>query len=114
MSTKSFISKTGYYNNSQKKTNYTKNKTRSSPNISKTKTNNKSSNRTITDFFPVSDPIENSKIQNQFDSKMLNQPILNINLYQKTIESQFPSTSKEKMKPKLLQYNIIIISLKNL
>ena len=111
MSTKSFTTKTGYYNNSQKKTTFTDKKSPSSFNKSKTKFNNKSSNTTTTHFYPVSDPIDYSNIQNKYDSKMLTQPILNTSLYQKAIESEFPSSSQEKMKLKLLQYNIIKESL---
>ena len=111
MSTKSFISKTGYLNNSQKKTTFTDKKTGTIISKSKNKSNNKSSNTTTTKFYPISDPSDYVNIQNQYDSKMLSQPILNTSLYQKAIESEFPSSSKEKMKLKLLQYNIIKESL---
>ena len=111
MSTKSYTTKTAYYNNSQKKTNYTDKKTRTLLNNSKTKSNKKSSNPTKTHFYPALEPQEYSNFQNKYDSKMLIQPILNTSLFQKAIESEFPSTSKEKMKLKLLQYNIIKESL---
>ena len=107
MSTKSFNSKGGYFNNSQKNTTYTDKKTKTIITKSKNKSNKKLSNTTRTQFFPASDPLD----QNKFDSKILSQPILNISLYQKAIESEFPSSSKEKMKLKLLQYNIIKESL---
>ena len=42
---------------------------------------------------------------------MLSQPILNTSLYKKALESEFPTSSKEKMRMKLLQYNIIKESL---
>ena len=106
MSTKSYTTKTGYYNNSQKKTAYTDKKTSIT-----SKSKNKSSNSTKTQFYQVSDPLDYSNIQNKFDSKMLSQPILNTSLYQRAIESEFPSSSKEKMKLKLLQYNIVKESL---
>ena len=111
MSTKSFISKNENINYSQKKTTYTDKKTRTIITKSKSKSNNKSSNTTTTKFYPISDPSDYSNIQNQYDSKMLSQPILNTSLYQRAIESEFPSSSKEKMKLKLLQYNIIKESL---
>ena len=111
MSTKSFTTKTGYYNNSQKKTSFTDRKSPTSLNKSKKKSNNKSSNTTTTHFYPASDPIDYLNIQNKFDSKMLIQPILNTSQFQKAIESEFPSSSQEKMKLKLLQYNIIKESL---
>ena len=106
MSTKSYTTKTGYYNNSQKKTAYTDKKTSIT-----SKSKNKSSNSTKTQFYQVSDPLDYSNIQNKFDSKILTQPILNTSLYQRAIESEFPSSSKEKMKLKLLQYNIVKESL---
>ena len=106
MSTKSYTTKSAYYNNSQKKTNYTDKKTRTSLNKTKTK-----SNTVTTHFYPASEPQEYSNIQNKLDSKMLSQPILNPSLYQRAIESEFPSSSKEKMKLKLLQYNIVKESL---
>ena len=111
MSSKSFISRTGNLTNSQKQTTFTDKKTRTIINKSKNKSSNKSSNTTTTKFYPVSDPSDYSNIQNQYDSKMLTQPILNTSLYQKAIESEFSSSSKEKMKLKLLQYNIIKESL---
>ena len=111
MSTKSFTTKAGYYNNSQKKTSFTDRKSPTSLNKSKKKSNNKSSNTTTTHFYPASDPIDYLNIQNKFDSKMLIQPILNTSQFQKAIESEFPSSSQEKMKLKLLQYNIIKESL---
>ena len=107
MSTKSFTTKTGYYNNSQKKTAYTDRKTKSI--ISKSK--NKSTNTTKTQFFQAEDPLDFSNIQNKLDSKMLSQPILNVSLFKKALESEFPTSSKEKMRMKLLQYNIIKESL---
>ena len=103
MSTKSFGSKTGYYTNSQKKTTFTDKKT----NTARSKSKNKSSSATATRFYPISDPSDYSNIQNSYDSKMLKQPILNLGLYQKAIESEFPQSSKEKMKLKLLQYNVV-------
>ena len=111
MSIKSFISKTGYPENSQKNTTYTDKKTKTIISKSKSKSSKKPLNTTRTQFFPASEPLDYSNIQNKFDSKILSQPILNISLYHKAIESQFSSSSKEKMKLKLLQYNIIKESL---
>ena len=111
MSTKSYTTKSAYYNNSQKKTTYTDKKTRTSLNKSKTKSNNKSANTVTTHFYQASDFQEDINIKNKFDSKMLSQPILNPSLYQRAIESEFPSSSNEKMKLKLMQYNIIKESL---
>jgi hypothetical protein len=42
---------------------------------------------------------------------MLSQPILNVSFFKKALESEFPSSSKEKMRVKLLQYKIIKESL---
>ena len=111
MSIKSFISKTGYPENSQKNTTYTDKKTKTIISKSKSKSSKKPLNTTRTQFFPASEPLDYSNIQNKFDSKILSQPILNISLYHKAIETQFSSSSKEKMKLKLLQYNIIKESL---
>ena len=111
MSTKSFISKTGYPENSQKNTTYTDKKTKTIISRSKSKSGKKPSNTTRTQFFPVSEPLDYSNLQNKFDSKIISQPIVNISLYHKAIESEFPSSSKEKMKLKLLQYKIIKESL---
>ena len=97
MSTKSFTTKTGYYNNSQKKTTFTDKKSPSSFNKSKTKFNNKSSNTTTTHFYPVSDPIDYSNIQNKFDSKMLSQPILNSKSNRIRISFIFPGKNEIKI-----------------
>lgn len=111
MSTKSYGTRTGYFNNSQKKTTFTDKKMSTIRSKSKKKSNSKSKSTTTTHFLPASEPLDNSNIQNQLDSKMLKQPILNMGIYHKTIESEFPQSSKEKMKLKLLQYNIIKESL---
>ena len=111
MSTKSYATGTGYYNNSQKKTTFTDKKMSTIRSKSKKKSNSKSKNTTKTQFYPLSEPLDNSNIQTKFDSKMLKQPILNIGIYQKTIESEFPQSSREKMKLKLMQYNIVKESL---
>ena len=106
MSTENNISRTAFYTNSQKKTTYTDKKTLLSKTKSRSLSNPKSSEETITQFYPAQN-IEEKKL----DSKMLSQPILNLSLFKRAIESEFPSSSKEKMKIKLLQYGIIKESL---
>ena len=106
MSTKNNISRTAFYTNSQKKTTYTDKKTLLSKTKSRSLSNPKSSEETITQFYPA----QNIK-EKKLDSKMLSQPILNLSLFKRAIESEFPSSSKEKMKIKLLQYSIIKESL---
>jgi hypothetical protein len=109
MSTKNNISKSAYYNNSQRKTTYTDKKTLT-PYLEKSKQiiNQKESEKeeTINQFYPRINSEEN-----KLDSKMLSQPILNVSFYKKALESEFPTSSKEKMRMKLLQYNIIKESL---
>ena len=109
MSTKNNISKSAFYSNSQKKTTYTDKKL-SATYLDKSKqiSNQKPSEKdeTINQFFPVIN-LEEKKL----DSKMLSQPILNVSFFKKAIESEFPPSSKEKMRMKLLQYNIIKESL---
>ena len=107
MSTKNNISKTAFYSNSQKKTTYTDKKINTYLNKSKPTINQKSEKEeTQTQFYPALN-IEEKKL----DSKMLSQPILNVSNYKKALESEFPPSSKEKMRVKLLQYNIIKESL---
>ena len=107
MSTKNNISKTAFYSNSQKKTTYTDKKINTYLNKSKPTINPKSEKEeTQTQFYPALN-IEEKKL----DSKMLSQPILNVSNYKKALESEFPPSSKEKMRVKLLQYNIIKESL---
>ena len=109
MSTKNNISKSAYYTNSQRKTTYTDKKTLT-PYLEKSKQiiNQKESEKeeTINQFYPRINSEEN-----KLDSKMLSQPILNVSFYKKALESEFPTSSKEKMRMKLLQYNIIKESL---
>ena len=107
MSTKNTISKTGFYSNSQKKTTYTDKKIQSNLDKSKQKSSQRSpeEEETTIQFYPL-----NSQ-DKKLDSKMLSQPILNTSLYKKALESEFPASSKEKMRMKLLQYNIIKESL---
>ena len=110
MSTKNDISKTGFYNNSQKKTTYTDKKTLAYTNKSKPISNLKSSEKeeeTATQFYPGMQNIS----ERELDSKMLSQPILNVSIYKKALDTEFPPSSKEKMRMKLLQYNIIKESL---
>ena len=109
MSTKNNISKTAFYSNSQKKTTYTDKKTLGtyrdrSKQISNRKTSE--NEEEINQFYPPIN-LEEKKL----DSKMLSQPILNVSLFKKALESEFPTSSKEKMRLKLLQYNIIKESL---
>ena len=106
MSTKNTISKTGFYSNSQKKTTYTDKKILSNLDKSRQKSSQRSPEKdeTTFQFYPDSQ-------NKQLDSKMLSQPILNTSLYKKALESEFPTSSKEKMRMKLLQYNIIKESL---
>ena len=108
MSTKNNISKSGFYTNSQKKTAYTEQKIPNSYlNRSKQIINSKhSEEETINQFYP---PLNNEN--KNIDSKMLSQPILNVSFFKKALESEFPSSSKEKMRVKLLQYKIIKESL---
>ena len=107
MPTKNNISKTAFYSNSQKKTTYTDKKINTYLNKSKPTINQKSEKEeTQTQFYPALN-IEEKKL----DSKMLSQPILNVSNYKKALESEFPPSSKEKMRVKLLQYNIIKESL---
>ena len=108
MSTKNNISKSGFYTNSQKKTAYTEQKIPNSYlNSSKQIINSKhSEEETINQFYP---PLNNEN--KNIDSKMLSQPILNVSFFKKALESEFPSSSKEKMRVKLLQYKIIKESL---
>ena len=107
MSTKNTISKTGFYTNSQKKTTYTDKKILSNKDKSKQISSQRSPEKedTTFQFYPL-----NSQ-EKQLDSKMLSQPILNVSLFKKALESEFPTSSKEKMRMKLLQYNIIKESL---
>ena len=108
MSTKNNISKTAFYSNSQKKTTYTDKKIPVYLDKSKQIFDQKPSEKeeTLTQFYPAEN-IENKK----YDSKMLSQPILNVSNFKKALESEFPVSSKEKMRMKLLQYNIIKESL---
>ena len=108
MSTKNNISKTAFYSNSQKKTTYTDKKIPVYLDKSKQILDQKPSEKeeTLTQFYPAEN-IENKK----YDSKMLSQPILNVSNFKKALESEFPVSSKEKMRMKLLQYNIIKESL---
>jgi len=108
MSTKNNISKTAFYSNSQKKTSYTDKKIPLYLDKSKQILDQKPSEKeeTLTQFYPAEN-IENKK----YDSKMLSQPILNVSNFKKALESEFPVSSKEKMRMKLLQYNIIKESL---
>ena len=109
MSTKNNISKSAFYTNSQRKTAYTDKKTLT-PYLEKSRQviNQKESEKeeTINQFYPGQN-LEEKKL----DSKMLSQPILNVSFYKKALESEFPTSSKEKMRMKLLQYNIIKESL---
>ena len=95
MSTKNNISKSGFYTNSQKKTAYTEQKIPNSYlNRSKQIINSKHSEEdTINQFYP---PLNNEN--KNIDSKMLSQPILNVSFFKKALESEFPSSSKEKMR----------------
>ena len=106
MSTKNTISKTGFYSNSQKKTTYTDKKIFPNLDKSKQKSSQRSAEKeeTTIQFFPLNQ-------DKKLDSKMLSQPILNTSLYKKALESEFPTSSKEKMRMKLLQYDIIKESL---
>ena len=108
MSTKNNISKTAFYSNSQKKTTYTDKKIPVYLDKSKQILDQKPSEKeeTLTQFYPAEN-IEDKK----YDSKMLSQPILNVSNFKKALESEFPVSSKEKMRMKLLQYNIIKESL---
>ncbi len=107
MSTKNTISKTGFYSNSQKKTTYTDKKILSNLDKSRQKSSQRSPEKDETTFQFYQPDSQNK----QLDSKMLSQPILNTSLYKKALESEFPTSSKEKMRMKLLQYNIIKESL---
>ena len=107
MSTKNTISKTGFYSNSQKKTTYTDKKIISNLDKSRQKSSQRSPEKDETTFQFYQPDSQNK----QLDSKMLSQPILNTSLYKKALESEFPTSSKEKMRMKLLQYNIIKESL---
>ena len=107
MSTKNTISKTGFYSNSQKKTTYTDKKILSNLDKSRQKSSQRSPEKDETTFQFYQTDSQNK----QLDSKMLSQPILNTSLYKKALESEFPTSSKEKMRMKLLQYNIIKESL---
>ena len=107
MSTKNNISKTGFYSNSQKKTTYTDKKILSNLDKSRQKSSQRSPEKDETTFQFYQPDSQNK----QLDSKMLSQPILNTSLYKKALESEFPTSSKEKMRMKLLQYNIIKESL---
>ena len=107
MSTKNTISKTGFYSNSQKKTSYTDKKILSNLDKSRQKSSQRSPEKDETTFQFYQPDSQNK----QLDSKMLSQPILNTSLYKKALESEFPTSSKEKMRMKLLQYNIIKESL---
>ena len=110
MSTKNNISKSNFYTNSQKKTTYTDKKTSVPMNRARSTSNPKSSAKeeeTMTQFYPEGQNIEEKKL----DSKMLSQPILNVSFFKKALESEFPPSSKEKMRMKLFQYNIIKESL---
>ena len=107
MSTKNTISKTGFYSNSQKKTTYTDKKILSNLGKSRQKSSQRSPEKDETTFQFYQPDSQNK----QLDSKMLSQPILNTSLYKKALESEFPTSSKEKMRMKLLQYNIIKESL---
>ena len=106
MSTKNNISKTGFYTNSQKKTTYTDKKIPFSLDKSKQKSGQRSPEKeeTTFHFYPTNE-------EKKLNSKMLSQPILNVSIYKKALESEFPTSSKEKMRMKLLQYNIIKESL---
>ena len=106
MSTKNNISKTGFYTNSQKKTTYTDKKIPFSLDKSKQKSGQRSPEKeeTTFHFYPENE-------EKKLHSKMLSQPILNVSIYKKALESEFPTSSKEKMRMKLLQYNIIKESL---
>ena len=106
MSTKNTISKTGFYSNSQKKTTYTDKKIPFSLDKSKQKSGQRSPEKeeTTFHFYPTNE-------EKKLNSKMLSQPILNVSIYKKALESEFPTSSKEKMRMKLLQYNIIKESL---
>ena len=108
MSTKNTISKTGFYTNSQKKTTYTDKTIPTYLDKSKQILTQKPSEKeeTLTHFYPQEN-IEEKK----YDSKMLSQPILKVSNFKKALESEFPVSSKEKMRMKLLQYNIIKESL---
>ena len=108
MSTKNNISKTGFYTNSQKKTTYTDKKIPAYQDKSKQILDQKQSEKeeTLTQFYPAEN-IEDKK----YDSKMLSQPILKVSIFKKALESEFPVSSKEKMRMKLLQYNTIKESL---
>ena len=107
MSTKNTISKTGFYSNSQKKTTYTDKEILSNLDKSRQKSSQRSPEKDETTFQFYQPDSQNK----QLDSKMLSQPILNTSLYKKALESEFPTSSKEKMRMKLLQYNIIKESL---
>ena len=107
MSTKNTISKTGFYSNSQKKTTYTDKKILSNLDKSRQKSSQRSPEKDETTFQFYQPDSQNK----QLDSKMLSQPILNTSLYKKALESEFPTSSKEKMRMKLLQYNLIKESL---
>ena len=107
MSTKNTFSKTGFYSNSQKKTTYTDKKILSNLDKSRQKSSQRSPEKDETTFQFYQPDSQNK----QLDSKMLSQPILNTSLYKKALESEFPTSSKEKMRMKLLQYNIIKESL---
>ena len=107
MSTKNTISKTGFYSNSQKKTTYTDKKILSNLDKYRQKSSQRSPEKDETTFQFYQPDSQNK----QLDSKMLSQPILNTSLYKKALESEFPTSSKEKMRMKLLQYNIIKESL---
>ena len=107
MSTKNTISKIGFYSNSQKKTTYTDKKILSNLDKSRQKSSQRSPEKDETTFQFYQPDSQNK----QLDSKMLSQPILNTSLYKKALESEFPTSSKEKMRMKLLQYNIIKESL---
>ena len=98
MSTKNNISKTAFYSNSQKKTTYTDKKIPVYLDKSKQILDQKPSEKeeTLTQFYPAEN-IEDKK----YDSKMLSQPILNVSNFKKALESEFPVSSKEKMRMRI-------------